>query len=287
MSLFKSKTIRDTSKPLSEPAKRLVILFPELDWDLKKAGYNLDKTQFLSMVLYLTIMIFVACILFVIAPLYISQGSEKLYVAALITLIVTFLGFLYFLFMPRMEIARRSHMIDKDLEYMLKDMGIQLSSGVPLFDTLVNVGGGRYGECSVIADGIVQEVESGRSMTEVLDDVGLWSPSEYLRNVLWQIVNAIRSGADIRGALEAISNDLRLEKENRIRAYAQELNLYGLIYMMAAVVMPSMGVTLITILSSFMGQGFINESLYWAILAALILFQLAFITFVKSKRPDI
>ena len=102
---------------------------------------------------------------------------------------------------------------------------------------------------------------------------------------MWQLVNALRAGSDVSSALEAISEDIQMEKESKIKAYAQELNMWGLIYMLAAVVLPSMGVTLLVILSSFLGSEFIGEGLFYGILVFLIIFQVFFIQFVKNKRP--
>lgn len=287
VSIFKSKLARETAKPFEEPAKRLVLLFPDLEWDLKRAGYIIDTTTFLSVVMYLSLMTFIACMFVIVLPLVLVKGKDQFYIALLFSIFMTFIMFLYLLFIPKLEISKRGRLIDRDLEYMLKDMEIQLSSGVPLFDTLVNVGKGKYGECSVISDEIVQEVEAGKSMTDVLDSVGLWSPSDYLRNVLWQIVNTVRSGSDIKRSLAAISADLRVDKENKIKQYAQELNMWGLMYMLGAIILPSMGVTLLVILSSFIGGGVITETLFWLILLGLIIFQVVFISFVKGKRPAI
>jgi archaeal flagellar protein FlaJ len=212
---------------------------------------------------------------------------EGSYTAILFTIIATLIAMAYMLMIPGVKMSRRSQLIDFDLEFMLKDMQIQLSAGVPLFDTLVNIARGEYGECSRICEGIIQEVEQGKAITDVLDDVGMWSPSEYFRKALWQIVNALKSGSDVSEALEVISNDIRLEKENKIKAYGKELNLYGLIYLMVAVIMPSMGITLLVILSSFLGKGMISQSLFYVILLLLAVGQLMFILFVKSKRPVI
>ncbi|MBD3261893.1 MAG: hypothetical protein GF334_09555, partial [Candidatus Altiarchaeales archaeon] len=178
-------------------------------------------------------------------------------------------------------------LIDRDLEYVLKDIQIQLTAGVPLFDTFVNIARGEYGECSTISKGIIREVEAGKAMGDVLDDVGMWSPSTFLRKSLWQIVNALRSGSDVAEALQVISKEIRLDKENRIKSYSKELNLWGLIYMMIAVILPSMGVTLMVILSSFFGKGIITEERFWLILFFLIVFQVLFISFVNQKRPII
>lgn len=287
MTLFNSKVLQKSSKPFDGPSQHLIVLFPDLEWDLRKAGLSIDPVRFMSIVLYMTLITLIGCILVIVLPLVVLKGPEQLYPSLLFSLVITLFSFLYVYFRPKMEIAGRSRRIDTDLEYMLKDMKIQLTSGVPLFDTLVNVGSGRYHECSEIADFIVQEVNSGKSIYDVLEEVGLFSPSEYLRNVLWQIVNAERSGSDIKAALDTISMNIRVDKENKIKAYAQELNMWGIIYMMVAIVVPSMGVTLMVILSSFMGGAFINEQLFWIILIFLSIFQVIFITFVKSKRPTI
>jgi len=57
--------------------------------------------------------------------------------------------------------------------------------------------------------------------------------------------------------------------------------------MMFVIIAPSMGVTLIVVLSSFVGGTYINESLFWAILILVGLVQIVFITFLKEKRPNI
>ena len=286
-SAFESKQLLSMAFPLVELSRHLVPLFPHMEWDLKRSGFTIDSTQYLSVALYMTVAVFTVCALVTVLPFAIKEGFRSTYSTMLFSVVVSIFVFAYMILLPTTKMARRSVLIDRDLEYMLKDMYIQLSSGVPLFDTLVNIAKGEYGECSRICEGIIQEVEQGKSMTDVLDDVGMWSPSEYFRKSLWQLVNALKSGSDVAHALEVMSNDIRMDKENRIKSYGKELNLYGLIYMMGCVILPSMGVTLLVILSSFVGGGAINEMLFWAIMAGLVVFQVVFITYIKNKRPTI
>ena len=286
-SLFESKQLLKSSEPLKPAADQLSLMFPQLEWDLKKAGYTADVGQFLSIVIFSTLAIFFISMSLTSTSLVIAQGIVGSYGALGISLIAAGLTFSYLMFVPRFKILSRGKLIDKHLEYMLKDMQIQLTAGIPIFDAMANVAKGGYGECSVIMNEIVQEVQSGESMTDALDNYGMLSPSEYLRRVFWQIVNAVKTGSDVTIALKAISVDLRLEKENKIKMYGQELNLWGLIYMMAVVVAPSMGVTLLVILSSFIGGTQINERLFWMILAGLILFQIVLISIIRNKRPDV
>jgi len=279
--------LQKMAEPLLDVGRRLEPLFPKMEWDLRKAGYGIEAKQYISIVIYLTIttLVITSCIL--ILPFLIRQGLTSAVPSIVFTVIITALAFLYLLFIPKAKIRQRASRIDKDLEYMLKDIQIQLSAGVPLFDTLVNIARGMYGECSEISNGIIKEVEQGKSITDVLDNVGMWSPSEYLRKTLWQIVNAIKSGSDVVDALDAIANDIRMDKENKIKAYGKELNLWGLIYMMVGIIIPSMGVTLLVILSSFLGGTIINQQLFIIILLGIIFFHILFISFVKSKRPNI
>jgi pilus assembly protein TadC len=287
-SIFESPSLIRASKPFRDFSKRLEVLFPTLEWDLKRAGYvDVDAPLYLSIIMYVGLSIFIILLLVLVAPIAARNGMVESYPFLLAAMLLTTIIVSYLLMLPRVDINKRSRLIDNGLEYMLKDIQIQLRSGVPLFDTLVNVSRGQYGECSKIADGIVKEVESGRSIAEVLDDVGMWSPSEYLRKVLWQIVNAVRSGSDMIKALEAIARDIRLDKEAKISMYSKELNLWSLIYMMLVIIAPSMGTTLLVVLSSFVGGKYVSPNLLWGVFIFVTLIQIIFITFLREKRPHI
>lgn len=286
-SIFESERVRNSARPLRPAAQQFLLMFPNLEWDLKKAGYTIDSVQYLAIVIFLTIIVFVTSITFITTPLLLRAKYTESSGSLAIATIITAISFVYLMVIPKFKILRRGMLIDRHLEYMLKDMQIQLTAGIPLFDTIANIAKGGYGECSRMMNEIVQEVQAGKSIIKVLDDFGMLAPSEYMRRVLWQIVNAVKTGSNVIIALKAISDDLRLEKENKIKIYGQELNLWSLIYMMSVIVAPSMGLTLLVILSSFIGGKMINESLFWVILFGVMLFQMVFISIIRSKRPDI
>lgn len=286
----KSQKTMSPNEELVESFKSLAKLlegaFPNLEWDLKRAAYTTDAVQYISETLAIASGAFILCVLITVLPFIMTQQIVQAYAGFGISVVVSAVIFIYHMIVPKIKMSKMERKIDKHLEYMLKDMQIQLTSGVPLFDTLANIAVGGYGECSNMARSMVREVQSGKSMTTVLDDAGMTSPSEYMRRVLWQIVNAVRTGSDVTNALKVISNEIQQEKENKIKIYGQELNLFGLIYMMLVVVAPSMGVTLLVILSSFIGGGMIGESLLWMVLIGVMFFQIMFITMIRSKRPD-
>ena len=100
-------------------------------------------------------------------------------------------------------------------------------------------------------------------------------------------MNALKTGSNVGISLKMISTELKEEKENRITAYSQELSLWSLVYMLAVIVLPSMGVTLILILSSFLGGAMITEMIFWIILVGIIFVQIIFLSIIRSKRPDV
>jgi len=137
-----------------------------------------------------------------------------------------------------------------------------------------------------MADEIVDAIESGMSMTDALNDYGLISPSDYMRRILGQIANALKTGSDLSSALDIIGWSIQLDRENRIAQYGQELAIVGLMYMVLIIVMPSMGVTLFIILSNFFGITVTSQHLYGSALLVVGL-EMFFISIIRSRRPVI
>jgi flagellar protein FlaJ len=191
------------------------------------------------------------------------------------------------LIMPKVKIKKRSNLIEKNLSYALKDLEIQTGAGIPIFDAIVHVANGGYGECSDEFKQVIKKVESGQSVIRSLDDVGMHTASPFLRRIIWQIVNSMYAGSDVSIALKAISNDLTRDKETRIKAYGQEMNLWSLMYMLMVIVLPSQGITLLIILSTLVDIfGSIEKNLiFGGIVVFMFFFQFMLVGMIKNKRP--
>jgi len=189
--------------------------------------------------------------------------------------------------MPKVKIKKRSALIEKNLGYALKDLEIQTSAGIPIFDAIVHVANGGYAECSDEFKQVIKKVEGGSSIVRALDEVGMHTSSPFLRRIIWQIVNSMYAGSDVSLALKSISEDLTREKETRIKAYGQEMNLWSLMYMLMVIVLPSQGITLLIILSSLVDLfGQIDKNLvFGGIVVFLTFFQFMLIGMIKNKRP--
>lgn len=279
--------ILESSKILVPHTKRMLVAFPGLKWDLRKAGYDIEAEEYLAMMLFVPLSIFVILFILAVVAFLAIVGSCDILVALEVSAAFSLWSFLYLLIMPKIKIKKKAREIDKDLNFMLRDLQIQLSSGIPIFDAIVNIAAGGYGECSNISNDIVDDIQSGRHIIDVLNEFGIMSASENLRRSISQITNSMITGSDMRGSLKLISSNLQQEKEDKIKRYANELAMWGLIYMMVVVVAPSMGVALLLILSSFMGGKMITEGILALIVVGVVLLEIVFISIIRAKRPDI
>ena len=281
MSLFK-RFIKPT-RSLTPRTKRVLFLFPGLEWKLRKARIEISPEEYLAMLIAVPISAFFAALVVAVPFFTMLTGRLEILLVLGFPALIAAYFFFYFFFTPNRIINRKSNLIDKDLGYMLRDMSVQLSAGIPLFNVLENISVGGYGECSNMADEVVDAIGSGMSMTDALNDYGLISPSEYMRRIMGQIANALKSGTDLSSALEIIGWSIQLDRENKIAQYGQELAIIGLMYMVLIIVMPSMGVTLMIILSNFFGMIITTQHLYASAILVVAL-ELFFISIKQDGK---
>lgn len=184
-------------------------------------------------------------------------------------------------------VSRRSHDVDKNLLYALQTMQIHVSAGMPVFASIKEISKGKYGAVSAEFRRAVRAVESGSSLEKELEEMALRNPSQNFRYAVWQITNSIKTGADLNRNLEAIVNSVSREELVEIRKYGSKLNPLVLMFMMVAVIIPAMGVTVLAIVSSMPGASAIPETTFWMMLAAVAIVQVFFIRTIKTKRPNI
>ncbi len=287
-SSFESERLQNTSKSFIGIAQRLEKLVPNLEWNLERAGIHVDPLVYISIVVYIAFSVGLATFAGIALPAYMMNKIETGLPLAVITSVAlsVFMVF-YMLIMPKAKIKKRAALIERNLGYALKDLEIQTGAGIPIFDAIVHVANGGYGECSEEFQQVIRRVESGDSVIKALDEVGMHTASPFLRRIIWQIVNSMYAGSDVSVALKSISDDLTKEKETRIKSYGQEMNLWSLMYMLMVIVLPSQGITLLIILSSLVNifESLDKTLIFGGILVFMFIFQFMLIGIIKNKRP--
>jgi pilus assembly protein TadC len=218
-----------------------------------------------------------------LVALELAPGME-LTLSVIPAVIIGFLDFFILLRYPRILALKRAELVEKDLIYALKDLLLNLSAGLSLFESIKRVSDADHGYVSSDFREVVENTNRGMPLDEALENLALKSSSEYMRNALWQIVNAVKAGTSVKDALGSIVEALIREQKRRIQGYIQELNVLTMVYMLFAVAVPTIITTVLVVLTSLMGTG-VNESVYTLVIAICITVQMMLVGFIKSRRP--
>jgi len=282
-SLFPNNLLFNWSKIFLHWSDEVIPLFPDLDDDLKQSEMDIDGNTYVSAALFLTSFYLIFfLILFVGGGILFNQFS---FISFIVPIFVCFFVFTSVIYYPKVQTRKRMKKLDANLISAMRHMLIEIKSGVTLFEAMHDIST-EYGEVSRVFSKAVNDIATGRKETDVLAEMSELNPSFALRRAVWQISNALQSGSDIGAALEAIIHDLTQEQIISIKKYGQELNPWTMVYMVVAVIFPSLGITFLVIITSFTDIT-IPPIMFPVILGALVGFHLFFMSFVKNKRPAI
>lgn len=224
--------------------------------------------------------------LFLALILYIQGGAESITVRAVLapTLAVFFILALFFLYYPHVLVRKAVETVDRDLVYALRELLVQIDSGVSLFDALRSVSRSGHGKVSKELGLVVKEVGAGEPEERALEKMAARTESEFLRRTLWQLITVMKSGASLQGALRGIVENLQEHQNNQVKKYTQEMNLWILLFIIVAVVIPSLGATLLITLSTLGGVG-LGEGTFLALVTGCFVLELLLVEFMKIRRP--
>ena len=263
--------------------KVLVNRMPDMKDKLRSAGIYKKPDEFikeslgssLGVSFFLTIMMTFFFLKFGINPLF-----------AIVFFIVMFLG-LYTLFLKRVDaaISRREKEIDRDVLFAGRFLLVKLNSGKPLINAIVDASK-SYGVATAFFKEIVDDIELGTPMEEALQNAYRVTPSKRFKKILFQINNAIKIGVDVSAPLEAILDEIAQEQLTEIQRYGKKLSSLTMFYMLAAIVVPSLGITLFSVVAGMISIK-VDLQMFLVILFFIMLIQVMFLSIFKSVRPNL
>ena len=261
--------------------------FHSLDFELEQANIDFEPREWLSIGLLAFIFYFgwLSTALFLVLFIVKIQLVTAILVSLLSGFSVGMASFMYIVFYPKLFVARKVRDVEKYLPFALRQLLIEVRSGVSLFNALSSVSRNNYGRLSLEIQKAINEINTGKSEIAALETLARQNPSLHFRRILWQVVNALKSGADIGSTIKQIVNHMTKEQSVEIKRYGAQLNPIALMYMIFAVIFPTLGITFLLIISSFVGMSINLEFLLIGILGFLLLFQFIIIGIIKSRRP--
>lgn len=259
--------------------------FPQIERQLRTARMDESPGEYLSKCIKKSLKLSVSASASLVAAGIITDVSSTINIGIASFPILMFMGFFTFANLPKIRTNKRTRQLEKDLPYALRDMLIEIQSGIPLYGAMKTVTDG-YGEASKEFSIIVKDIDGGKSMVRAIEESIVRNPSEEYRRAMWQVNNSIKSGTDLSIALDSVVESIISDQKLRIKRYGKELNPYILVYLLIAVVGPSLGITGLIVMSSFTGTS-VNQTIYMGVLFGLVVVQIFFLNLIKSKRPQV
>ena len=256
-----------------------------IEMDILQARMDLSLRQHIAISIYQSVNTTLMFVIAIVAVGYIIDSVFIMFFSIMGAPFVFLLMFYSALYKPKVTTLKRARSIDSELPYALRHLLIQVKSGVPLYNALVAITKG-YGAASKEFEYIIRDINGGKSQTEAIEDSIVKNPSLTYRRSFWQLLNAIKTGTDLQRPLENIVKEILKGQLLSIKRYGQELNPWTLMYMMFAVIMPSLGITFMMILSTFTGTA-LSDIMLVGVIIFLTFFQVMFMNIIKTKRPTV
>jgi len=251
---------------------------PGLRIKLRQAGISQDPEEYVKTILN-------TCALLSIGIFFMFFFFTTSLATLIIIPIVIPLLFLYFIKFVDVKIEKIKKRIDEEIIFAGRFVIIGLESGVPIFKIFEDVEK-NYEYVGYYFGEILNKVYLGTSMEDAINETINTTPSANLRRILWQIVNSMRTGTEVGNSLNSVIDQIVKEQAIAVQEYGKKLSPLAMFYMTISIIVPSLGITMLVILATFIGIQVTMPILL--MLAGLIAFvQFMFLSLVKSSRPSI
>lgn len=263
--------------------RRIANSLPGLELKLKQAGMYMKPEDFIKRTFVSSFYITTGVVVFLFG--LISNTQIPMAIFGFVFVMLFFVFFAYMLRVPDAKIVRINREISKEIVFMSRFMLIELESGIPLYDAIKHASK-NYETTGKYFKEIIDKVDMGTSMEEAVNEAISFSPSWGFKRVMWQILNTLQTGADISKSMSVVIDQIVREQVIEVDRYGKKLNPIAMFYMIVAVILPSLGITMLIVLASFMG---LNLSLMFlfALVFILAFTQFMFVAIIKSSRPAV
>lgn len=262
--------------------------FPHLNLKLQQAKMKIDAKKYLSMC-FINDIVIALISFFLTYQFAVNFGKTSqisIFAGLFISGILFFFAILQQIGMPEIYIKKRIDNIDQNILPALQNILIQLRSGIPLFDVLVNVASSDYGEVSREFTSVVRKINGGIPQVDALERIALENPSTVFRSTIWQMVNGMKTGTNLGDILREIMEALSEEQLLQVEEYGATLSPLTMFYMMMAVIIPAIGVNFLIVIVAFMALDLPStKAIFWGVYGFNLFVQIMFINVIKSKRP--
>ncbi|MGC8623040.1 MAG: type II secretion system F family protein [Candidatus Micrarchaeia archaeon] len=257
-----------------------------LEAALREQGIKSSVFEFVQRMIIASVMVAIAIAVAMII-LFIKIGLStvsSVVFGAMLGIAIFYVALGSFLNFPSQKGKKSAKNVERDILFAARDMIISLRSGMPLYNAITSVSTG-YGDASKEFAKIVERVQLNMPLEEAIDATIAETKSESFRRIMLQASVSIKAGADVISALQSVIDMLTQERVIELRRYGQRLNAIAMFYMLFGIILPSMGIAVVTILTTFISIFTITTTTLYAALVGIFFLQIIFLKLITGSRP--
>ena len=279
--------VRRTYMSYGEIATSIAPNFRYVTDDLKKSGLRYTLEEYLSLAIFVSIIILAIEIPVVTLILsFFTHVIIALFFSFIISAAGAMLIFFLFTTYPKAQVMSLSSNIDKGLPFAVSYMAAAASSDAPpisIFKAISKLDG--YPEMRDQVMNVIRDVDAlGMDLLSALKREAKRTPSDKLKELFMGIESILKSGGDLIIYLNGKSESLFNQYQMEIKSYADLLSLLTEIYITVMIIGPIFFAILSSIMA-MMGGGadiLIGQALMSFVLIPIISFGFAFYIYVAS-----
>lgn len=264
-------------------AHSIAAKIPNLKNNLRSAGIDKRPAEFVDDAIKKA---FTMALMISILSTFLILKNNFPIIFVIIIFLVSY-GLFFMLMLKRTDVAikKREREIDRDVLFAGRFLLVKLNSGKPLINAIFEASQ-SYGVAGEYFREIVEDIKVGTPLEDALERAYRTTPSRKFKKIIFQINTALKIGVDVTAPLEAILEEIAQEQLIEIQRYGKKLNSIIMFYLLAAIVVPSLGITLFSIVASMMAIQ-LDLSAFFVILLFLSIVQVIFISIIKGVRPNL
>ncbi len=287
-SILPIRILKKNSRFFIGLAKSFEKNIPSVAIGLKQGREDYEASEYIAMCIYASIIFFSFILVLLLFVLGLSKTGSFVLVSFAVSLILLIFVFAQQINYPNLVKSRRIKSLDGNLLYALRNILVQVSAGVPLFNVLMIIANGNYGEISREFSVAVKEISAGKPQADAIKDLTANNPSIYFRRAMWQLANGMKSGSDVSKVLDEIIKTTSEEQLVQITTYGSQLNPIAMFYMLLTVIIPTLSMTFLIILSALLSlSSELSQLLFWGLFSFVFFMQIMFLGLIKTKRPTL
>jgi flagellar protein FlaJ len=285
-SLFPNKTLLKYSKMFRAYANTFSKGIPHIEKDLKNLDSDLSAVEYFSISLFNSLVLFAIMFFLFMLLGFVSTTAKPIVTLVAFTAAFSCWG-IFFTFLtvyPKLIIAQKKNDLEMSLPFALRYLLVQVSSGIPLYNAIVDIAAGKEKEVSKEFTKIIKRTNEGIGFTDAIEENAMKSTSHFYKRALLQLSNASRSGTDISSAISEVIRSITNEQRIAMKVYSSDLNVLTMMYMMLTIILPTLGIVLLVILSNFVAI-MLSLPLYIILVVLIVLIQYLFLGIIEHRRP--